>query len=82
MFPDLTSANTAYKLLHRLGGAEVIGPILVGLRKPAQVLIQSSEVKDIVNVTALAVAEWLEMEKGPAAEVPQTQAEMEITRKR
>jgi len=55
--PDLTSANTAYKLLQRSAAPELIGPILAGLSKPVQVLIQSSEVKDIVNVTALAVAD-------------------------
>jgi malate dehydrogenase (oxaloacetate-decarboxylating)(NADP+) len=57
VFPDLTSGNIAYKLLHRLGNAEVVGPILVGLQRPAHVLHQSLEVPDIVNVTALAVAE-------------------------
>ena len=57
VFPDLTSANIAYKLLHRLGGAEVVGPILVGTRKPAHILHQASEVRDIVNLTAIAVAD-------------------------
>jgi malate dehydrogenase (oxaloacetate-decarboxylating)(NADP+) len=57
IFPDLTSCNIAYKLLFRLGGAEVIGPILVGMAKPVHILHQSSEVADIVHVTALAVAE-------------------------
>jgi len=57
VFPDLTSANIAYKLLHRLGGAEVVGPILVGTRKPAHILHQASDVRDIVNLTAIAVAD-------------------------
>jgi len=61
VFPDLTSANTAYKLLHRLGGAEVIGPILVGMRQPVNVLHQSSGLQDIVNLTALAVADAQEI---------------------
>ncbi len=38
IFPDLASANVAYKLLQRLGGAETIGPILLGLNAPVQVL--------------------------------------------
>lgn len=61
VFPDLTSSNVAYKLLHRLGGAEVIGPILVGMRQPVSVLHQSNELSDIVNLTALAVADAQEI---------------------
>jgi malate dehydrogenase (oxaloacetate-decarboxylating)(NADP+) len=57
IFPDLTSANIAYKLLHRLGGAEVVGPILVGMRKPVHVLHPGSEVEDIVNLAAIAAVE-------------------------
>jgi malate dehydrogenase (oxaloacetate-decarboxylating)(NADP+) len=57
IFPDLTSANISYKLLHRLGGAEIVGPILVGMREPVHVLHQASEVADIVNLTAIAVAD-------------------------
>jgi malate dehydrogenase (oxaloacetate-decarboxylating)(NADP+) len=53
IFPDLTSSNIAYKLLHRLGGAEVVGPILLGMARPVAVLHQSSEVSDIVHLTAL-----------------------------
>jgi malate dehydrogenase (oxaloacetate-decarboxylating)(NADP+) len=63
VFPDLTSSNIAYKLLHRLGGAEVVGPILVGMRKPVHVLHQSSEVADIVNLTAIAVADAQESDR-------------------
>jgi malate dehydrogenase (oxaloacetate-decarboxylating)(NADP+) len=57
IFPDLASSNIGYKLLQRLGGAEVIGPMLYGMSKPVHVLHQSSEVADIVNVTAIAVAD-------------------------
>jgi malate dehydrogenase (oxaloacetate-decarboxylating)(NADP+) len=53
--PNLESANIAYKLLGRLGGAELIGPILLGIRKPVYLLIPGNEVVDIVNVTAMAV---------------------------
>ena len=55
--PDLTSANIAYKLLARLGGAVAIGPILMGMRKPVYLLIPGSDVSDIVNITAMAVFE-------------------------
>ncbi len=57
VFPDLASANTAYKLLNRLGGAEAIGPILVGMGKPVHVLQTGADVLDIINVTTLAVVD-------------------------
>ncbi len=53
MFPDLSSGNIAYKLLQRLGGAEILGPFLLGLRKPAHTLQRSCSVSDIVNTVAL-----------------------------
>ena len=53
--PDLTSANIAYKLLSRVGGASAIGPILLGIRKPVYLLTPGVEVNDIVNITAMAV---------------------------
>lgn len=55
VMPNLESANIAYKLLAKLGGAELYGPMLVGIRKPVYLLIPSNEVTDIVNVTAMAV---------------------------
>ncbi len=57
IFPDLTSGNAAIKLLHRLGGADMVGPILVGMSRPVHIVHPSSEVQDIVNVTAIAVAD-------------------------
>ncbi len=57
IFPDLTSSNIAYKLLRGLGGAEVVGPILVGMSRPVHVLHPSNDVSDIVNLTALAVTQ-------------------------
>jgi len=57
IFPDLNSANIAYKLLMRVGGAEAIGPILMGLSKPVYLLPRGDEVEDIVNSTALAVVD-------------------------
>ena len=55
IFPNLESGNIAYKLMHRLGGAEAIGPILMGVSKSIHVLQRNCEVNDIVNMTAIAV---------------------------
>ena len=55
VFPDLGSANVAYKLLSRLGGAETIGPILLGIGAPVHVLQAGDDVQDIVSMTAVAV---------------------------
>ncbi|HTL52698.1 MAG TPA: phosphate acetyltransferase [Planctomycetota bacterium] len=57
IFPDLQSGNIAYKLLARIGGAEAIGPILMGLSKPVHVLQRGAEVSDIVNMCAIAVVD-------------------------
>ncbi len=57
IFPDLEAANVAYKLLQRLGGAEAIGPVLLGMGKPIHVLQRGDEVRDIVNIAALAVVD-------------------------
>jgi len=57
VFPNLESANIAYKLLRHLGEAETIGPILLGMGKPVHVLQQGDEVKDIVNMAAIAVVD-------------------------
>jgi malate dehydrogenase (oxaloacetate-decarboxylating)(NADP+) len=57
IFPDLNSANIAYKLLVRIGGAEAVGPVLMGLSKPAYVLPRGAEVEDIVHITAIAVVD-------------------------
>ncbi|KAB2880479.1 phosphate acetyltransferase [bacterium] len=57
IFPDLQSANASVKLLQRLGGAEAIGPILMGMRNPVHLLQKGCEVNDIVNMTAIAVVE-------------------------
>jgi malate dehydrogenase (oxaloacetate-decarboxylating)(NADP+) len=57
IFPDLTSANIAYKLLMEIGGAEAIGPILLGMKKPVHVLQLGSSIREIVNMTAIAVVD-------------------------
>ena len=60
IFPDLNAANTAYKLLARLGDAQAIGPILVGMDRPVHVLQRLSEVPDIVNMAVIAAVDALE----------------------
>ncbi|WP_312910229.1 NADP-dependent malic enzyme [Natronosalvus caseinilyticus] len=57
VFPNLESGNISYKLLQRLGGAEAIGPMLVGMDKPVHVLQRDDEVKDIVNLAGVAVVD-------------------------
>ncbi|MBN1222327.1 MAG: phosphate acetyltransferase [Candidatus Aminicenantes bacterium] len=57
IFPDLQSANIAYKLMERLGGAKAVGPILMGMNKPVHVLQRGASVDDIVNLAAIAVVD-------------------------
>ncbi|MEO8760274.1 MAG: NADP-dependent malic enzyme [Bacteroidia bacterium] len=57
IFPNLSSANIAYKLMQELGGAEAIGPILMGLKKPVHVLQLGSSVREIVNMVTIAVVD-------------------------
>jgi malate dehydrogenase (oxaloacetate-decarboxylating)(NADP+) len=62
IFPNLASGNIGYKLVQRLGGAEAIGPILLGIRHPVAVLQPGSTVTDIVNLAAItAVAADLQI---------------------
>ena len=57
IFPDLQSGNIAYKVMMEIGGAEVIGPILLGMKKSVQVLQLGSSVKEIYNMVAIAVVD-------------------------
>jgi len=57
IFPDLNSANIAYKLMARVGRAEAFGPILLGMSHPVHVLQRASEAADIANLTAVAVVD-------------------------
>ena len=63
VFPNLAAGNSAYQLLSKLGGAQVIGPILTGFSKSVHVLQRDAEVGDIVNLTAIAVLDAQSKEK-------------------
>jgi len=67
IFPNLDAANICYKLLDRLGGAEAIGPILVGMAQPVHVLQRGSEVNDIVNMAVIAAVDAQEHGRRPRA---------------
>jgi len=57
VFPNLDAANIGYKLLARLGGAPVIGPILIGMKKPVNVLQHASGMNSVVNLAAFTAVE-------------------------
>lgn len=57
IFPNLVSANIAYKLMMEIGGAEAIGPILLGMKKPVHILQLGSSIRSIVNMAAIAVVD-------------------------
>jgi malate dehydrogenase (oxaloacetate-decarboxylating)(NADP+) len=57
IFPDLASANIACKLVAKVGGGELIGPILMGMSRPVHVLQRTATVEEIVNVAAIAVVD-------------------------
>jgi malate dehydrogenase (oxaloacetate-decarboxylating)(NADP+) len=57
IFPNLMAGNIAYKLMDTLGDFELIGPILLGMRKPVHILQLGSSVTEIVNIAAIAVVD-------------------------
>lgn len=57
IFPNLDSGNIAYKMLQSVGGAEAIGPILLGMKKPVHILQLGSSVREIVNMVTIAVVD-------------------------
>jgi malate dehydrogenase (oxaloacetate-decarboxylating)(NADP+) len=65
IFPNLDAANIAYKLLDRVGGAQAIGPILVGMAQPVHVLQRGSDVNDIVNIAVIAAVDAQEHGRRP-----------------
>ncbi len=69
IMPALHSANIASKLLQQLGGGMVIGPLLVGLAKPVQIVPMNATVSDILNIAAIAAHDAIVDEPAPAARV-------------
>ncbi len=63
VFPNLSSANSAYKLLLEMGVAETIGPIQMGLNKPIHFTDVESSTRDIVNLTTVAVVDAIVQEQ-------------------
>ena len=57
IFPNLHAANSAYRLLSELSEGEIIGPILMGMAKPVNVLSQEALVQDVVHITAISALE-------------------------
>ena len=58
VFPRLSAANAAYQLLDQLGGADVIGPVLLGMAKPVHILQRGSSVQDVLNLATVASVDW------------------------
>jgi malate dehydrogenase (oxaloacetate-decarboxylating)(NADP+) len=70
IFPNLAAGNVAYNLLKEVGGADAIGPILLGLKKPVHVLQLGSSVRSIVNMALVAVVDaQLKCQGGSTAEI-------------
>jgi malate dehydrogenase (oxaloacetate-decarboxylating)(NADP+) len=63
IFPNLSSGNIAYKMMQELAGVEVIGPILLGIRKPVHILHLESTVREIVDMAAIGVIDAQSHEK-------------------
>lgn len=63
VFPDLAAGNVAYKLLDRLGNAKAVGPLLMGISKPFNVLQRGTDMENVVNVVAITVAQAQELEQ-------------------
>lgn len=57
IFPNLDAGNAAYKILQEIGGAEAVGPILIGMKKPVHILQLGSSVREIVNMITIAVVD-------------------------
>jgi malate dehydrogenase (oxaloacetate-decarboxylating)(NADP+) len=69
IFPNLEASNIACKLLTSVGGAEAVGPILMGMAKPVHLLARGAEVEEIVNMTTIAVVDAQDSAEPAAARV-------------
>jgi malate dehydrogenase (oxaloacetate-decarboxylating)(NADP+) len=76
IFPNLSAGNIAYNLLQEVGGADSIGPILLGLNKPVHVLQLGSSIRSIFNMVVIAVVDAQAKSKNKEATLPATQDEI------
>ncbi len=76
IFPNLAAGNIAYNLLQEVGGADSIGPILLGLNKPVHVLQLGSSIRSIFNMVVIAVVDAQSKSKNRTSTMPVTQDEM------
>jgi malate dehydrogenase (oxaloacetate-decarboxylating)(NADP+) len=74
IFPNLEASNIACKLLTSVGGAEAVGPILMGMAKPVHLLARGVEVEEIVNITTIAVVDAQDVAFTPAARAAEAAA--------
>ncbi len=80
IFPNLAAGNIAYNLLQEVGGADSIGPILLGLKKPVHVLQLGSSIRSIFNMVVIAVVDAQSKSKSREVTTPVTQEEMKKPR--
>ncbi len=76
IFPNLAAGNIAYNLLQEVGGADSVGPILLGLNKPVHVLQLGSSIRSIFNMVVIAVVDAQSKSKNRTTTVPVTQDEL------
>ena len=81
IFPNLSAGNIAYKLVHLLGGATAIGPILMGMRRPVHVLERGADVQDIVNMAAVAVVDAQERSQPDRSRCPRPMSDIQLRRR-
>jgi malate dehydrogenase (oxaloacetate-decarboxylating)(NADP+) len=80
IFPNLDAGNAAYKMLAAAGSADIIGPMLLGMKKPVNVLQQNASVDTIVHITAITVSQAVQGgEKRPTNELPGAQGSLSHT---
>ena len=72
IFPDLNAASIAHRLLAQIGGAQAIGPMLVGMAKPVPVWKRTSDPSDIVNSAVIAAVDAQERARHPGSGSPMT----------
>ena len=58
VFSRLSAANAAYKLLYKVGNADAIGPVLLGMRKPVHILQRGCSLQDVLNLATIASVDW------------------------